>query len=44
LATEDLPAPALSHDPAVLRAELEHATAAGDWSRVGALARLLALT
>lgn len=36
------PVPALSHNPATLRAELELATAAGDWLRVAELARLLA--
>ena len=40
---EEMPVPALSHDPAVLRAELERATAAGDWLRVAELARVLAL-
>ena len=42
-AAEEMPVPALSHDPAVLRAELERATAAGDWLRVAELARVLAL-
>ena len=41
-AAEETPVPALSHDPAVLRAELERATAAGEWVRVAKLARALA--
>jgi hypothetical protein len=40
---DEMPVPALSHDREQLRAELERVAAAGDWSRVGELARLLAL-
>ena len=31
-AADEMPVPGLSHDPAVLRAELERASAAGDWA------------
>jgi hypothetical protein len=41
LAADETPVPALSR-AAEVRAELERATAAGDWLRVAELARLLA--
>ena len=41
-AADKTPVPALSQDPEQLRADLERATAAGDWLRVAEIARLLA--